>query len=182
MQLAMVSPADRHNELVAHSAPERAGLGKGQVMRIGRHTAAYKAGLPQHEFSVVLIAQPNRFSQSMDYVPAGLLLGPPRSCVAGSGVRPTDGHCTLLLGSLRLPGSGKTIRCPTEWRSLKVPVIVPAIADCREPRLKLFLEHFGVGCGQGVLGGHMLLRPNGRLVRRIYGRQLLDQAFAQACR
>ena len=85
MQLAMMDSADRHDELVAHAASERAGLCKGQVMRIGGHAAAHKARLPQHEFPVVLIAQANRFTQSMDHVAAGLLLGPPRSLCRASG-------------------------------------------------------------------------------------------------
>jgi hypothetical protein len=46
MQLAMVGPADRHDELVAHSASERTRLGEGQVVRIGGHTAANEARLP----------------------------------------------------------------------------------------------------------------------------------------
>ena len=60
----MVGPADWDDELVAHSASEGAGLGKGQMVRIGWHTATHKARLPQHEFSVVLVAQANRFAQS----------------------------------------------------------------------------------------------------------------------
>jgi hypothetical protein len=75
MQLAMVGPADRHDELVAHSASERTRLGKGQVMRIGWHTAAHETCLPQDEFPVVLVAQANRLPQSTDHAAAGLLLG-----------------------------------------------------------------------------------------------------------
>ena len=121
MQLAMVGPADRHDELVTHSASERTRLGKGQVMRIGWHTAAHEARLSQHEFAVVLISQTNRLTQSMDQVPARLLLGPPRSFVAGADIRPADGHCTLLNESMRPRGRGKkTIRCPAEGRSLRV--------------------------------------------------------------
>jgi hypothetical protein len=138
----MVAPADRHDELVAHSASERARLGEGQVMRIGWHTAAHKARLPQHEFPVVLIAQTNRLTQSMDHVLARLRFGPPRSFMAGTDIRPADGHCTLLSESMRPPGRGKkTIRCPTEGRSLRGPV---AIAHGGEPRLKPLLDHFGV--------------------------------------
>src|SRR5271165_5325522 len=64
MQLAMVDPANRDNELVAHTAPECTRLCKREVMRIRRHAAAHKARLPQHEFPVVLIAQANRLTQS----------------------------------------------------------------------------------------------------------------------
>ena len=145
-----MDPADRDNELIAHSASERAGLGKGQVMRIRWDAAAHKARLPQYEFPMFLIAEANRLTQSMDHVPAGLLLGPPRSFVAGSGIRPSDGHCTLVSESMRSLGRGKkTIRCPTAGRSLRGPV---RVRDSGEPRLKPLLEHFGVcGC-QRVLG------------------------------
>jgi hypothetical protein len=56
MQLAVVDPADRDNELIAHAASKGAGLGEGEVMRVGRHAAAYEACLSQHEPAVVLIA------------------------------------------------------------------------------------------------------------------------------
>ena len=49
MKLAVVDPADRDDELVAHPASECPRLGKGEVMRIRRHSAAHKAGLPEHE-------------------------------------------------------------------------------------------------------------------------------------
>ena len=66
MKLAVVDPADRDDELVAYPASEGAGLCEGEVMRVGGHAAAHKAGLPQHESSVVLIAQTNRFAQGLD--------------------------------------------------------------------------------------------------------------------
>ena len=66
MQLAVMGPADRHDELIAHSAPECARLREGEVMRVGRHAPAHKARLPQHEPSVVLIAQANGFAQGLD--------------------------------------------------------------------------------------------------------------------
>jgi hypothetical protein len=77
MKLAMMDSADRDGELVAHASPECARLYKREVMRIRRHSAAHKTGLPEHEPAVLLIAQPNRFTQSMDHVAAGLFLGPP---------------------------------------------------------------------------------------------------------
>src|SRR6516164_9310255 len=66
MQLAVMEPADWHSKLVAHSASEGTRLREGEVMRVGWHTAAHKARLPQHESSVVLIAQANRFAQRLD--------------------------------------------------------------------------------------------------------------------
>jgi hypothetical protein len=66
MKLAVVDPTNRNDELVAHSASEGARLGKGEVMRVGRHTAAHEASLAQHESPMVLIPQANRFSQGLD--------------------------------------------------------------------------------------------------------------------
>ena len=67
MELAVMGPADRDDELIAHSASERPRLGKREVVRVRRHPAAHEAGLPQHESAVVLIAQANRFAaQSLD--------------------------------------------------------------------------------------------------------------------
>ena len=45
--------------------------------------------------------------------------------------------------------------------------MVRAIADGGEPRLKPFLEYFGICCGQRVLGRHMPLRPKSRPVFRL---------------
>ena len=75
----MMDSADRDDELVAYSTSERPGLCEGQVMRIRRHPAAHQAGLAQYEFSVVLVAQANRFSQRTDYVAARFLLHPCRA-------------------------------------------------------------------------------------------------------
>jgi hypothetical protein len=66
MELAVVGAANRNDEFVAHPSPECAGLGEGEVMRIRWHAAAHKAGLPQHELPMLLIAQANRLAQSAD--------------------------------------------------------------------------------------------------------------------
>ena len=78
----MMEAADRDGELVTHAASQCTRLCKREMMRIRWHATAHKTGLPEHESAVLLIAQPNRFAQSMDHVAAGLLLGPPRSFVA----------------------------------------------------------------------------------------------------
>ena len=70
----MVDPADRHDELVAHTAPECTRLCKGEMMRIRRHAAADEARLSQHESPVILIVQANRFSQSTDCIAASCFL------------------------------------------------------------------------------------------------------------
>jgi hypothetical protein len=66
MQLAVMEPANRDDELVAHAASECTRLCKREVMRIRGHAAAHKAWLPQHEFPVVLIAEANSLAQSTD--------------------------------------------------------------------------------------------------------------------
>jgi hypothetical protein len=66
MQLPVMEPADWDDEFVAHAASEGPRLGKREVVRVRRHTTADKARLPQHESSVVLIAQANRFAQGRD--------------------------------------------------------------------------------------------------------------------
>jgi hypothetical protein len=45
----MMDSADRNCELVPHSSSECTRLCKREVMRIGGHEAAHKAGLPEHE-------------------------------------------------------------------------------------------------------------------------------------
>jgi len=66
MELAVVGPANRDDEFVAYPSSECARLCEGEMMRIRRHPAADKAGLPQHELPVVLIAQANRLAQTAD--------------------------------------------------------------------------------------------------------------------
>src|SRR5262245_11342695 len=75
MKLAVMDPANRDGELVAHSVSKRTRLGKREVMRIRRHAATHKTRLPQYEFPVVLIAQADRFAQSADHPTARSLLG-----------------------------------------------------------------------------------------------------------
>jgi hypothetical protein len=76
MKLAVVDPANRDDEFVAHSVSKRTRLGKREVMRIRRHAAAHKTRLPQHELPVVLIAQANGFAQSTDHRAARPLFAP----------------------------------------------------------------------------------------------------------
>ena len=64
VKLTVMDPANRHGELVAHSASKRARLGKREVMGIRGRAAAHKASLLLHELPVVLMAQADRFAQS----------------------------------------------------------------------------------------------------------------------
>jgi hypothetical protein len=144
MQLAMMKPADRDGELVAHSTSQCTRLRKGEVVRIRWYAAAHKARLPQNELPVVFITQANRFAQSVDHVAAGLLLGPPRKFVARTRIRPTDGHYPLVRGGMKRPSRGKIVRSPTEGMSLRSLVTIQAIAEGREPCLKPLLDNFGI--------------------------------------
>ena len=66
VQLAVMHPADRDDELVTRSGSECARLCEREVMRVRWHGAAYEACLSQHESSVVFVAQANRFTQGLD--------------------------------------------------------------------------------------------------------------------
>jgi hypothetical protein len=67
-------------------------------MRIRWHAAAHKAGLSEQEPAVLLVAQPNRFAQSMDQVASGLFLGPRRTFVGRTRIRAADGQYAFVRG------------------------------------------------------------------------------------
>jgi hypothetical protein len=58
----MVEATDRNGIFVADFSTERARLGVTKVMRFGRRAATYNAGLPRHEFSVLLVAHADRLA------------------------------------------------------------------------------------------------------------------------
>jgi hypothetical protein len=182
MKFAVMNSANGDGEFVAHSASQGTRLCKGEVVRIRWHAAAHKAGLPQNELSVVLIAQANRLAQSTDRVTARLLVNPHRSFVVKTRVPPGDGYPASARDSMTRPGAGKTIRRPSEGRGLRPPATVLAIADCGKPSLKPLLDDSGIRRCQGILGRQIPMRPGRRLVRRVYSRHLRNQAFPKACR
>ena len=63
MELAVVQAADRDDEFVAHAPSKCARLCKSEVVRIRRKTATAQAGLPEHEFPVVLISMANHLAK-----------------------------------------------------------------------------------------------------------------------
>src|SRR6516165_9522592 len=148
MELAVVDPADRDDELVAHSVSECARLCESEVVRIRRHAAADEARLSQYESPVVLIAQANRFSQRTDYVAASMLLGPCRCSPARSRVR-CAGHNALVRDSMRRLMRAWIIRRPMTVRTV---ICTVRRANLRKPCRELLLDHFGVCVCQGVLG------------------------------
>src|SRR5271166_4618767 len=181
MQLAVMEPANRGGERVAHAASECTRLGKGEVMRIRWHPAAHQAWLPQEEFSVVLVAQANRLAQSTDCTSAWLLPGDSRSLLTPNGIGQAGRPHALIRDSMRgRPARDQTTRRPSG--PVTRPGRSPGVTDITESRLKPLLDHFGVCGGQRVLGRQTPLRPGSRLVRRIYGRHLPNQAFAKARR
>jgi hypothetical protein len=164
VKLAMVDPADRDDELVAHSASECARLCEGEVMRIRGHAAAHEACLSQHESAVVFVAQSNRFAQRTDYFAVGLVLGPRRCLLPAKRIQFAGCQCLVRDSTRRLMG--------TSLRG----------TDRRKPCPEALFDYFGVGARQRVLGSEIPLRPGSRPVRGIYSRHLLNQAFAKACR
>ena len=85
MDLAVVAPAQRHGELIAHFSPERAVLREPQVMGIGGSAAANQARLLGHELDVVSVTKAARLGMDqlalVDAVgngcPPGGFCGPP---------------------------------------------------------------------------------------------------------
>lgn len=60
VQLAMVAAAERHGELIADLAPQRAALCEPQMMGVDRFAAADQARLFGDESDVVLVADASR--------------------------------------------------------------------------------------------------------------------------
>ena len=58
MQLAVMTPAERNGELIAHLEANGSGLGKAQVMRVCGLAATDESGLCGHELQMRLVAQP----------------------------------------------------------------------------------------------------------------------------
>src|SRR6516162_2786174 len=168
MQLTVMNPADGHDELVAHSTRERAGLCEGEVMRVRWYATAHKAGLPKHKPAVLLIAQPNRFAERMQHLRAGYFLGPLRTFGAATHIR-----AGWVRGSKR--DVVNRIVCAAGRTSL-------SIADAGEPGPKTFLDNLRIRRCQTVLRSKISVCPGSCLLRRTYARELLDEAFPKACR
>ena len=66
MDLAMVSPAQRHRELITHLATERTRLHKTQMMRIRRTPTANQAGLFDDMPDMVAVTNPAWFRKYQD--------------------------------------------------------------------------------------------------------------------
>ena len=60
MELAVMTAAERHGELVADLAAERPALGKAQVMGVGRFTTTDQTSLLRHKAHMVAIADAPR--------------------------------------------------------------------------------------------------------------------------
>jgi len=61
VEIPVVNPAQRHDELVAHPPTKRARLPKSEMMGIGRAPPADQARLRADKFSMRLVAFPNEF-------------------------------------------------------------------------------------------------------------------------
>src|SRR6516165_1074187 len=73
VELAMVQPADRNGEAVAHFPPHRPLLGELDVMGIRRGAAADQARLSGDKFQMLAIAVACRFTDNRDGL--GVMLG-----------------------------------------------------------------------------------------------------------
>src|SRR6516164_2631152 len=62
VERAMMQPAQRNRELVTHPAAERCALGKAEMMRVRRASAAKEARLQSHEPEVIAVAVAPRFA------------------------------------------------------------------------------------------------------------------------
>src|SRR4029434_11189915 len=150
----MMDSADRDDELVAHTAPDRTRWCKGEMRRIRRHAAAHEARLSRHESPVILIAQANRFSQSTDCIAARLLFGGPHRCFL-TVLR--DGHPDWVRASMsRLIPLSRTVTSTVRG------------ADRGEPCPEPLLHYFRVCSCQRVLGRQIPMRAGRRLGRRSY--------------
>ena len=91
MDLTVVSPTQRHGELIAHFAAERAVLREPQMMGIRGSAAANQARLFGHELDVLLVAKAARLGMNQLALvdapgtgcPPGGLLRPPLNCRSG---------------------------------------------------------------------------------------------------
>jgi hypothetical protein len=63
VDLAMVTPTQWDDELIADLAPQRPALGKPQMMRIRRAATANQAGLLGHVADVLAVPNPAWFPQ-----------------------------------------------------------------------------------------------------------------------
>ena len=66
MKLPMMTAAERHGELIADFETQGSWLGKPQVMRIGRLSAADEAGLRGHKSQMSFVAQPFRLGNGQN--------------------------------------------------------------------------------------------------------------------
>src|SRR3984957_15105068 len=151
VQLSMVDTAHRNGELVADLAPERAWLGKAQMVGVCGQTAAHQAGLGGDEVAVVLVAQAD-----------GLGRYP-----ASAGPRPYrnrfPGFCDCRIRDLRsLGGVGKL--------SFSQSVYFDAEAA---------FDELGVCDDQSVLGLETSIGPVGCLVARLQTAQFAEQTIPQ---
>ena len=86
MKLTVVDPANRDGELIAYAASHGTRLRKSEVVRVRWHSAANQASLTQHEFSMVLITEPNGLAQRTNCTPVGPLCDSRDGLLARGGI------------------------------------------------------------------------------------------------
>ena len=168
----MVEPTNRNCEFVAHLSPERARLGKAQVMRVGRCPAANNAGMGRHEPAVLLVAQADGLCGN----------------AATAGTEGVGDTWNLLVGLRPLrrysvvgPGRGgrRLIWILDVRRELLRGHLITHRTDLRS---EACLDQLSVRSREGVLGGQAALCPTGGLVGGFKNIKFSEEALAQRCR
>jgi hypothetical protein len=160
MKLSVMDPANWHGELVAYPPSKGTRLRKREVMRIRWYAATHKTRLPQHELSVIFIAQADRFTQSKGHPSARLLLGNRRRFLVRAGNRLEGGYEVFVAHTLR-----QLVKDQDIWRTGSGGAVRDMIiADGQEPSLKPLFDNFGIPHCKRVLGGEILTSPRCRLI------------------
>jgi hypothetical protein len=177
VDLAMVNTAERHRELVADFATERARLGRAKMMGIRGLPAADKAGLRGDEPTMFFVADAPRFADRKHaFVDAatgaaarGVKLAGvlsrivgvlPRTCCGDMGWHFGGSHWGLFSVGIRKA----QLRSRPALDGLPQPVSGPPIVERREPCPEACFDKVGIGGRQRVLGGQAPVGPAGRLV------------------
>ena len=163
----MVDPAERHRELVAHLATERAGLRRAKMMGVRGLTAADQAGLRGNELTMCFVASAPRFADRkhafVDAAPDAAALVAALARDFSRVVQPRT-RCRVVrqhFGGSRRPIAG------------------PPIAECGELCPEPCFDKVGVGRRQSVLNGQAAKGPTGGLVGGLKGVKFGDKPIPQ---
>jgi hypothetical protein len=152
VKFAVMAPAKRCHEFIAHLAAQRAWLREAEVVGIGWLSPTDEARLLGHEPQVVLIAVAAGLGNRKD------------ALVYTRGRNICGGRCGLL----------RRERCHPRANGLLCSC---GIRERREPMFECFLNALGVGCGQAVLGFEAVWRPARCDVDRLKTRNFTEESI-----